>query len=204
MKGLLLISGGHDSVVAGHFMQEKGVDLIAVHFSNKPFTDEKPQQLAENLLQKIGIKKLYIADHGFSQADFLKLAEHKFICIFCRRMMFRVAEKIAEKENCDFLVTGENLAQVASQTLDNISTTDSAIKIKIVRPLLGLDKVDIIDIAKEIGTFEISKEPSICCNVVPKHPVTKCTTERIEEQEAKLDIKKLVDERMKNLTIKEL
>ncbi|MBW3013897.1 hypothetical protein KY335_01495 [Candidatus Woesearchaeota archaeon] len=177
---------------------------MAVHFSNKPFTDEKPQQLAENLLKKIGVEKLYIADHGFSQADFLKHAEHKYICIFCRRMMLRVAEKIAEKEGCDFLVTGENLGQVASQTLDNLSVTDSAIKIRIVRPLLGMDKREIIDIATEIGTFEISKEPSICCNVVPKHPVTKCNIERIEEQEAKIDIKRLLDERMKNLKIKKL
>jgi thiamine biosynthesis protein ThiI len=204
MKGLLLISGGHDSVVAGHLMKQQGVEVIAVHFSNKPFTDDKPQELAERLLKKIGIKNLFIVEHGQTQGEFLKNAEHKFICIFCRRMMFRIAEKIAEREGCDFLITGENLGQVASQTLHNLTVTDSAVKIKIMRPLLGLDKREIMDIAKDIGTYDISSEPSICCRVVPNHPVTKCTIERIEKQEAKVDINKILKERLDTVTLKHL
>ncbi|MCK4669960.1 MAG: 7-cyano-7-deazaguanine synthase [Nanoarchaeota archaeon] len=200
MKGLLLLSGGHDSIVAGHLIQEKKVEVIGLHF----YTNEKQLELAERLAKKVRIKKIYIVPHAPSLTEFMEKADKRYVCIYCKRLMHCIAEKIAEKEGCEFLITGENLGQVASQTLDNIKTIDTAVKIKVVRPLLGLDKTEIVDIAKDIGTFDISKEPSSCCDFVPKHPVTKCTPERIEEQEAKIDVVKIIEDTVKTIKVKNL
>jgi thiamine biosynthesis protein ThiI len=192
MKGLLLISGGLDSPVAGYLMKKR-INLIAIHFNNEPFTDKKPLEISKRLLKKIGVRKLYIVPHGFyTLTEVLKNCNHRFMCVICRRNMFRIAEKIAEKEKTGFLITGENLGQVASQTLENLTLCDSATKIPILRPLLCYDKNDIISIAKEIGTYEISTEPSICCTATPRNPVTRARLKDIIKEEEKMDITNIV------------
>ena len=204
MKGLLLLSGGIDSPVAGYLMKNKNVELIAVHFSLEPFTDNTPEKKSMELARKIGIKKLYVVKQGDAHSEIVEKCEHRYYYVIGRRLMWRIAEKIAEKEKCDFLVTGENLGQVGSQTLDNMAVTDNAVKIKILRPLLCNDKSETINIAKQIGTFELSSGPEMCCVLGPKHPATKSTIEIIKKQEEKLDIKRLINQSMEELKVAEL
>lgn len=115
--------------------------------------------------------------------------------------MFRIAEKIAKKEKCKFLITGENLGQVASQTLENLTVANKAIKLPILRPLLGYDKNEIIILARKIETYDISIEPSVCCRAVPKKPITKARAEKIEFEENNLNIKELINNSVKTAEI---
>lgn len=193
MKGLLLLSEGIDSPVAGYLMKNKGVELDAIHFDSRPFTDDGPLKKVKKMCKLLGINNLFTVKHGqFNQAEIIKNCNRKFTCVLCRRLMFRIAEEIARKENCDFLVTGENLGQVCSQTLGNLITAGSSINMKIMRPLLCFDKQDIVDMAKKIKSYEISIEPSICCGVVPKNPATNATILAIENQEENLNLKVMV------------
>ncbi|MBW3017810.1 7-cyano-7-deazaguanine synthase [Candidatus Woesearchaeota archaeon] len=201
MKGLLLISSGFDSAVAGYIMKQQKIDVIAVHFGKENSSQEK---WTEQILKKIDIKKLYIVELAPALKEFLEKAQERFACVFCKRMMLRIAEKIAEKENCDFLITGDSPGQVASQTLHNMTVIDSAVKIKVMRPLLGKDKKDIMDIARKIGTYDISKLSTICCAFAPKSPATKSTLKQLEAEEASIDIEKIIKERLKTMKIKNL
>jgi len=200
-KALLLISSGIDSPVAGHLMKEKGLELIGIHFNNEPFTDSSAKNKSIKLCKLIGIKKLYIIGHGKNQTANLRNINRRFQCVICRRMMFRVSEKIAKKEKCKFLITGENLGQVASQTLDNLVVCQEAVKIPILRPLLCNDKVETIKIAANIGTYETSIEPGMCCNMVPRNPLTRASLEKVKGEEKRLDINSLVDESVKSAEV---
>ena len=194
MRALLLLSGGIDSPVAGHIVKEKGAELYAVHFDNQPFSSDKAAELAKRLAEKIGVVKLFMVDYGKVKAEIVKHCTRRFTCVLCRRLMFRISEKIAQDNCCDFLVSGENLGQVASQTLSNMVAEHSAITLDVIRPLLCNDKQETIDLAKIIGTYEISIEPSICCTLVPKCPATQSKIERIESEENKLNFSRIVDE----------
>ena len=200
-KALLLASGGIDSPVAGYIMKKQGLDVIAIHFDNRPLIDYKPLEKTKRLLKKIGVKKLYVVKHGNSQLEIIKGCFRRYQCVICRRLMFRIAEKIAKKEKCDFLMTGESIGQVASQTLDNLTLAAKAVKIPILRPLLCNDKQETVDLAKKIGTYDISIEPGTCCKAVPKHPITKGKEEKLKREEARINIKELVDEAVKKAEI---
>lgn len=201
MRGIALNSGGIDSPVACHLMMEKGYDIWCVFFDNTPYTDERTKKRAISTVKRLEkihkkrIKTFYIPN-GHSLSAFFKgcgRRGRKYTCIFCRRMMFRVAEKVAERESCDFLVTGENVGQVASQTLTNILVTSHSTPIPIVRPLIGLDKLDIIAIAQRIGTYPLSIQKAVCCFATPKYPATRASLEVIEEIERKMSINELVE-----------
>ena len=197
VKALSLISSGIDSPVATYLMIQKGIEVLGIHFDNQPFTDERPREKTIKLLTHISNLtgksiKLYIINHGKIQSEFMKNTERRYGCIFCRRMMFRVSEKIAELEGCKYLITGENMGQVASQTLDNMAVTDNAVKIPILRPILTNDKQETIDFAKKIGTYEISIEKGICCHAVPKNPATLGKIEFAEKEEKKVDVESLI------------
>ncbi len=192
MRGLVLISGGIDSPVAAYVMADN--DLAAVHFDTSPYSDtvataEKVvEKLKEILKREIPFS---IVPHGGILSEFLHICgeeNRKYTCIFCKRMMFRMAERIAHRETCHFLITGENLGQVASQTLKNIYVTSRAVEIPIVRPLIGLDKLDIISIAEKISTYDISVEKASECSAVPKYPAVRGHLEKIEALEKSLDI----------------
>lgn len=197
MKLLSLISGGIDSPVSTYLLLKKA-NIIAVYFDNQPFTDERQLNKAIELikhLEKISKKKIkiYIVNHGKSQVIFAKNCNRNIHCLLCRRMMFRIAEKIAKKENAKFLLTGESLGQVASQTLTNIKVESQAVKIPILRPLIGFDKIEIEKIAKKIGTYNISISPGLCCTIVPKKPRTSGRLEEVLREEGKVEIEKMVD-----------
>lgn len=200
-KALLLASGGIDSPVAGYMMRKRGLEVVAVHFDNRPLIDYKPLEKTKRLLRKIGVKKLYVVKHGKIQLVIINDCFRRYQCVICRRLMFRIAEKIAKKEKCSYLITGEALGSVASQTLDNLTNVTKAIKMQILRPLLGFDKQEIVDIGKKIGTYDISIEPGTCCKAVPRQPITKSKMVKLEHEEKRIEIKKLVDEAVRTAEV---
>jgi thiamine biosynthesis protein ThiI len=208
MKGkraLSLISSGIDSPVAAWTMQQKGLEVIGIHFSNDPSSYSSPREKTINMCRHLNIKRLYIVKHVFLiRADLLRLCEDKARCVLCKRMMLRFAEQIAEKEGCDYLVTGDNLGQVASQTLDNLAVVSAAVKIPILRPLLCNDKQETVDLAKKIGTYEISVEAASCCDALPRQPLTKATLSRIENEEKKIDVDRIVEEAVSKAEVLDL
>ena len=193
MKLLSLISGGIDSPVATHMMMEQGAEVIAIHFDNRPFTDdgqfEKTRALVEHLgkINNTAIKT-WVVPHKESHLAFARNCRRNLHCILCRRMMLRVSEQVAEREGAGALLTGESLGQVASQTLRNIHTESQAVSIPIIRPLIGMDKLEIEKIAKRIGTYEISIMPGMCCSIVPKRPSTYSQLNTVLEEEKNVDI----------------
>ena len=199
MKLISLISGGIDSPVATQLMLERGAEIVAVHFDNRPFTGDgqlnKTKAIIEHM-EKQNKKniKTFIAPHNGSHIAFAKNCKRNLHCVLCRRMMLRVAEKIAQREGAKALLTGESLGQVASQTLRNINTESQAVDIPILRPLIGLDKLEIERMAKRTGTYEISILPGMCCDMVPKRPSTYSKLSVILKEEEKVDIEGLVEE----------
>ena len=191
-KGLVLLSGGIDSPVAAWMMAKRGMTIEAIHFHSYPYTskraEEKVKDLADVLASYCGRVKVYIFNLLPAQEALAEACPEEEMTILVRRFMVRIAERIANREGCAFLITGENLGQVASQTAEGIAVTDSASGIPVLRPLIALDKVEIMDRAQDIGTYEISIQPyEDCCTVfLPKHPVTKPTLTAIERSEALL------------------
>lgn len=198
MRGIVLLSGGIDSPVAAYLMGRQGADLVFVHFDNRPFTSDQEVDKAIALMKKVdealGRNSLrLLVPHGASQTEFARSCKRNMECVLCRRMMFRVAEKLAKKHGADCLITGESLGQVASQTLANIYVEERATKLPILRPLIGFDKVEIERIAKTIGTYDISIMPGLCCTIAPKKPSTYSRLEVAIAEECKVDLEHLVD-----------
>ncbi len=192
-----LISGGIDSPVASYRMMQRGCRLIFVHFHSSPFLDrssqEKSQALVELLTRYQYVSRLYLVPFGEIQRRIVAAVLRPLRVVIYRRMMLRIASVIAAKERARALVTGESLAQVASQTLPNIAVIEEAARLPVLRPLIGMDKQEIIDQAMNIGTFETSIQPDQdCCQLfVPKHPAVKATLQRVREAEAALDLDEL-------------
>ena len=203
-KAVALISGGIDSPVAVQKVKEFGIEVVGVTFHYVPLANEDSIEKTKKLSKMVGIKKLYVIPFAEAQAEVVRKTEHRKFFIITRRIMWRVAEEIAKKEKVQALVTGENLAQVASQTLQNMKVTDDVVELPILRPLLGFDKLDIIKIARKLGTYEVSKGPELCCMLGPKHPETASRIDMIEREEEKLDVDKMVKELLEKAEIVEL
>lgn len=191
-RALLLLSGGFDSVVAGHLLREQGVALEAVHFSLEPFTDASAEEKAARLAAHLGIARLHVVAAGPLFAELTKKADQRLYFILSKRLMARVAGQMAPTLACEAIATGENIGQVSSQTLPNLASIDRASSLPVLRPLLAYDKVDIVDMAREIGTYEISVGPEVCDVLGPNHPSTGAALERVEKEEGKLDVADLV------------
>ncbi|MBU0623429.1 MAG: 7-cyano-7-deazaguanine synthase [Candidatus Thermoplasmatota archaeon] len=202
MRGVVLVSGGIDSPVAAYLMGRQGLELIMVHFDNRPFTSDQEVGKAMELMRKVdealGARSTKIlVPHGKAQAEFAKCCRRNMECVLCRRMMLRVAERIAGKHGAGFLVTGESLGQVASQTLANIYVEERATSLPVLRPLIGFDKIEIEKVAKRIGTYAVSIMPGLCCTIVPKKPSTYSRIAQAVDEETKIDLERLADEEFK-------
>ena len=199
-KGLLLLSGGIDSPVAGFLMARRGMSISAVHFNSYPYTSkralDKVMRLKDQLAEYVGNFDVRTVNLLPAQMAIRSKAPENEGTILTRRFMIRIANVIAEEVHANALITGESLGQVASQTAESLAVTDAAANLPILRPLIAYDKRDIIGIAKDIGCYDISIEPfEDCCTVfLPKHPVTKPRLENILRSEEKLDISGLVQE----------
>lgn len=191
MKAALLLSGGFDSAIAGMLLRKRGVDLIAVHFSGEPFTDKKAEDKSRMLAEKIGCERFIVVPFGKMQEEIVKNSRHKYYYIITKRLMLKIAEEIAKKNDCNYLATGDNLAQVGSQTLRNISIIDKATEMEVLRPVLAYDKQEIIDLARMLGTFELSSGPEMCSLLGPNHPATRAKLEIIEHEEARIPENKI-------------
>jgi thiamine biosynthesis protein ThiI len=192
-----LISGGIDSPVAAYRMMQRGCRLIFVHFHSAPYLDktsqEKVRKLVSALTRHQFQSRLYLVPFGEIQRQIVAAVNRPLRVVLYRRMMLRIAEAVARGEKAKALVTGESLAQVASQTLENMAVIQQAAALPILRPLVGMDKQEIIDQARRIGTFDISSIPDQdCCQLfVPKHPATKAQLREVEEAESALEIEQL-------------
>ena len=204
-----LISGGIDSPVAAYRMLQRGCRLIFVHFHSAPYLDktsqEKVRQLVTALTRHQFQSRLYMVPFGEIQRQIVAAVNRPLRVILYRRMMLRIAEGLARKEKAKALVTGESLGQVASQTLENMAVIQQAAALPILRPLVGMDKQEIIDQARRIGTFEISSIPDQdCCQLfVPKHPATKARFDEVEDAESNYDPKEMLRFGLENATEEE-
>lgn len=191
-RGVLLLSGGFDSPVAGHLMAAQGLELIAAHFSLEPITDDAAAIKARTLCKILGIESLYVVRVGEAFAEVAHAANRRFYFLLTKRLMVRLADAIADREGADVLVTGENLGQVSSQTLASLRAIDAVARRPVLRPLIGFDKQEIVDRAKSIGTYEVSKGPEICDLLGPPRPSTHARMEQVLAEETKLDLDRLV------------
>ena len=209
-RGLLLLSGGIDSPVAGFLMAKRGVLVDCLHFHSYPFTseraEEKVKKLAEDISNFSGELTFYSVNILDIQKEININCPEDEMTIISRRFMMRVADKIARDNGYDCIITGENLGQVASQTIDGLKVTDAITDKIVFRPLIGMDKVNIIDIAKDIDTYETSILPyEDCCTVfLPKHPLLTPSIEGIEKSEEPLDCDKLVEETIGRMKIEKI
>ncbi len=197
-KGMLLLSGGIDRPVAGYMMAKRGIALEAVHYHSFPYTSERAKQkvieLAQELSAYTGPIKIHMVHFTDIQMSIYEKCPEEQLTLIMRVFMMRIAEKIAKDRNCGALITGESLGQVASQTLASLTVTNSVIDLPVFRPLIGMDKLEIMDIAKRIDTYETSILPyEDCCTVfVPKHPVTHPKLEKILKSVKLLDSEALI------------
>ncbi len=204
-KVIVMLSGGIDSPVAAYLIMKRGCKPVYIHFHSHPYTSTesitKAKQLFEALLPYTPSAKLYLVPFIEIQKKIMMSADKDYRVILYRRYMLRIAEQIARKENAQAIVTGDNLAQVASQTLSNLHTVSAATSLTILRPLLTFDKQEIINVAKQIGTYELSIQPhEDCCSLfVPKHPATSSRVKDVEEIEARMgDLSPVLAEALKS------
>jgi tRNA uracil 4-sulfurtransferase len=199
-KGVLLLSGGIDSPVAGYMMAKRGLEIVSVYYHSHPYTSERAKEkvvdLARKLAEYTGSMKLYVVPFTKIQMEIMEKCREDELTIIMRRFMTKIAEEIARKEGGLCIVTGESLGQVASQTLESMYVTNHGIEMPVFRPLAGTDKVDIMDVSRKIGTYDISILPyEDCCTIfVAKHPKTRPRLEDIERSEEVLDKAELIRE----------
>lgn len=207
-KALLLLSGGIDSPVAGYMMAKRGIHIAAIHYVSPPYTSDRAQLKVENLCAKLTD---YCGGIAFFCVPFTEIQEaikdncpEEFFTIIMRRLMMEIAQRIAAKDNCLALITGESVGQVASQTMAAMACTDAVCRIPVFRPCVGMDKTEIIEIARKIDTFDISIEPyEDCCTVfTPRHPKVRPRLEDIEKAQSAFDFEPLIRKAVENTELK--
>ena len=198
-KGLLLLSGGIDSPVAGYMMAKRGVKIEALYFESFPYTSELAREKVFSLARKVSAYSGSIVVHVVSlteiQEELVRCCEEDYFTLLLRRFMMRIANKVAGECECRALITGESLGQVASQTMEALAVTNAVAGMPVFRPLIGMDKEEIVTISRKIDTFDISIQPyEDCCTVfTPKHPRTRPELHKVEAQEEGLDIDGLIE-----------
>ena len=207
-QGLLMLSGGIDSPVAGYLMAKRGLILNAVHFFSFPYTSlqakEKVLELARILSEYSYKIRLFMVPFTKIQEQIHSNCNEDYMITIMRRIMFRISENICKQHNIDVIITGENLGQVASQTIESITVFNEIVKEKpILRTVIDFDKYEIINISRQIGTYETSILPyEDCCTVfLPKNPIIKPKLDKVQKQESFLDINGLIDEAIQSTEI---
>lgn len=206
----ILISGGIDSPVAAYMMAKRGIKLTAIHFASPPYTSMRAEDKVVRLLRRVsryaGRMTMYTVPFTKLQETIKDECPEELFTIIMRRLMMEISERIAEENNCSALITGESLGQVASQTIGAICCTDEAAHMPVFRPLIGMDKQEIIDISYKIDTFDISIEPyEDCCTVfTPKHPRTRPILKYVKEAQEKANFAPLIEEALSNLKVTQI
>ena len=208
-RSVFLISGGIDSPVAAWLLIRKGVEPVFAYFDNYPLCDQAAEGIALETIRKVCEKtnvrnsKVFIVSHSPDLQEILSKCPTKFACMLSRRVMFRVAERIAERENCSAIVTGDAVGQKASQTLQNIVAADCVLnKVHVLRPLVGMNKQQIVAYAREIGTYEISIRPGVAsCGVPTNNPSTSAKKNQLTDVEAALDVDGMVSRDLENARV---
>lgn len=207
-KAMLLLSGGIDSPVAGYMMAKRGVHIAAIHYVSPPYTSERARMKVEQLCDKM---TAYCGGIAFYCVPFTELQEaikdncpEEYFTVIMRRLMMEIAQRIAVNDNCLALITGESVGQVASQTMSAIACTDAVCRMPVFRPLIGMDKTEIIDIARKIDTFETSILPyEDCCTVfTPRHPKVRPNLADIEKAQSAFDFEPLIQKAIENTEMK--
>jgi thiamine biosynthesis protein ThiI len=204
-KMVALISGGIDSPVAAWLLMKRGCAIIPLYLNNEPFSDETTRERAMqciDVLQKWSPQKkftIYEAPHGENLLAFLSNCNNRLNCVMCRRMMYRIASEVLKIEGAHGIITGSSLGQVASQTSQNMLAENYGMEYPIYHPLIGLDKLEITDIARKIGTFEPSTKPATCCLAVPEYPSTAAKVWEVAEAEKQIDVPSLVESMVRNM-----
>ena len=193
MKLVSLMSNGIDSPVASYRMSLMGADVILLHMDNRPYTDDRSVEnvkaIAERLREVTGKEfPLYMAPHGDNQREIFENCDRSYQCVMCKRVMQRTARELAKILGADAIVMGDSLGQVASQTLRNIVSENIGLDFPVIRPLIGMDKLEIEAIAKEIGTYDISIRPTDGCTIVPVGPITNADPEKVARFGEKIDV----------------
>ncbi|HDI02697.1 MAG TPA: tRNA 4-thiouridine(8) synthase ThiI, partial [Candidatus Aenigmarchaeota archaeon] len=201
-----LFSGGIDSAVAAWMMMKRGCKVFPLYIDCSPFVESSELEKVKSVFTQLkkwsigfGMKLIVIKNKALP--EIVEKTKENLTCLLCKRMMYRIAEKVCEMKEAKAIVTGENLGQVASQTLDNLYVLDHATHFPVIRPLIGLNKEEIVELAKEIGTYEASISKRSSCSAVPSSPRTKGRISEVEREEGKLDVEKLVKESMKTMKI---
>jgi thiamine biosynthesis protein ThiI len=198
-KMVALISGGIDSPVAAWLMMRRGCEIIPVFFNNGEFSDKSYTDRAMDTIKKLKEwapghdLKVYEVPHGDTLREFIEKGNYRYTCVFCKHTMYRAAIEIAKREGAHGLITGSSMGQVASQTSDNLMIEHFMIDFPIYHPLIGLDKNEIVEIARKIGSYDISVRPASCCGAVPRHPSIHGRMEEIVKIEADFDVKAMVE-----------
>lgn len=208
-KAVFLVSGGIDSPVSAWLLIRKGTQPTFAYFDNYPLCDQAAEGIAletvKRVCQRAGLynSRMYVVSHSPDLQAILSKCPTRFACILSRRMMFRVAERLAEREGCQAIVTGDAIGQKASQTLQNIVAADCVLKkVAVLRPLVGMNKLQIVRYAKEIGTYDISIRPGVAsCGVPTDNPSTSARRSRLEEVEGALNIDEMVENDLKNARV---
>lgn len=206
----ILISGGIDSPIAAYMMAKRGLKLTAIHFASPPYTSKRAEDKVVRLLRRVsryaGKMTMYTVPFTKIQETIKNECPEELFTIIMRRLMMQISSRIAEDNNCTALITGESLGQVASQTIGALSCTDEAADLLVFRPLIGMDKQEIIDISYKIDTYDISIEPyEDCCTVfTPKHPRTRPVLKYVKEAQEKADFAPMIEEALANLKVTEI
>ena len=206
MKLVALMSNGIDSPVASYLMSKRGADVILLHMDNRPFTDDRSMAIVQDIAARLrdvtgkGFP-LYVANHGENQQIIKDGCDYHYQCVMCKRVMQRTARELAERLGASGIIMGDSLGQVASQTLRNIKSENIGLDFPVVRPLIGMDKLEIIDIAQKIGTFDISIRQTNGCLVVPTRPITEANPEKVVAMSQKIDVEDLAHRTAENAVL---
>ena len=208
-RAVCLISGGIDSPVAAWLLMRKGLEPVFAYFDNYPLCDQAAEGIAIETVRRVCERaklqkaRVYVVSHAPDIQAILSKCPTKFACILSRRMMFRVAERIADREGCAAVVTGDAIGQKASQTLQNIVAADCVLsRVRVLRPLVGMNKQEIVKYAKEIGTYEVSIRPGVAsCGVPTDNPSTAARINRLAEIETALDLEAMVERAVQNVRV---